>query len=34
MKVINMEMEELEYEIFVEGALVKKVTIKQIKPCI
>lgn len=29
-----MEMDELEYEIFVNGALVKKVTIKQIKPCI
>ena len=29
-----MEMDELEYEIFVRGALVKKVTIKQIKPCI
>ena len=29
-----MEINELEYEIFVDGALVKKVTIQQIKPCI
>ena len=29
-----MEINELEYEIFADGALVKKVTIQQIKPCI
>jgi ArsR family metal-binding transcriptional regulator len=29
-----MEMEELEYELFEDGALVKKVVIKNIKPCI
>ena len=29
-----MDIEELEYEIFENGAIVKKVTIQQIKPCI
>jgi ArsR family metal-binding transcriptional regulator len=29
-----MEMEELEFELFEEGALIKKVIIKNIKPCI
>lgn len=29
-----MEIDELEYEIFEDGALVKKVTLQQIKPCI
>ena len=29
-----MEIDELEYEILVDGALVKRVTIQQIKPCI
>ena len=29
-----METDELEYEIFVHGTLVKKVKIQQIKPCI
>ena len=29
-----MDIEELEYEIFEDGAIVSKVTIQQIKPCI
>ena len=29
-----MDIDELEYEIFENGAIVKKVTIQQIKPCI
>ncbi|MBZ2165019.1 (Fe-S)-binding protein [Methanobacterium spitsbergense] len=29
-----MEIDEIEYEIFVDGALVKKATIQQINPCI
>jgi ArsR family metal-binding transcriptional regulator len=29
-----MDMDELEYEIFEDGAIVRKVTIQQIKPCI
>jgi ArsR family metal-binding transcriptional regulator len=32
--VVNMEIDELEYEIFEDGAIVCKVTIQQIKPCI
>ncbi len=31
---VKMEIDELEYEIFEDGSLVKKVTLQQIKPCI
>jgi ArsR family metal-binding transcriptional regulator len=30
----NMDVDQLEYEIFEDGAIVRKVTIQQIKPCI